>query len=120
MFGAARNPKVLMKQLSLLLATFFGIGKLPKAPGTWASLAALPLFWLLIPNLPLHVAVLVILFFVGVPLCTRAEKEMGEKDASSIVLDEVLGMGTALVAVPREYPYLIMAFLLFRFHSWIF
>jgi len=108
-----------VKSFCVWIATFFGIGRIPFAPGTWASLAALPFFWFLVPRPPIHILTLVLLFIVGIPLCTRAEKDMGETDPSSIVLDEVLGMGVALVGVPRETPYILMAFILFRlFDIW--
>jgi len=108
-----------MKTFCIWIATFLGIGKIPFAPGTWASLAAVPIFWTLIPHLPAHLSILAVLFLLAVPICTRAEREMEETDPSAIVLDEVLGMGVALLGVPREFPFVLMAFILFRlFDIW--
>ncbi len=108
-----------MNAFSVAWATFFGVGKLPLAPGTWASAVAVPLFWFLMPTPIFHALVLALLMGFGVPVCTRAEKVAGERDPGSVVLDEVLGMGVALWAVPREPHFILMAFILFRlFDIW--
>jgi phosphatidylglycerophosphatase A len=107
--------------MQVLLATFFGVGRLPFAPGTWASAAALPIFWFLVPHPILHGAALVLVAALGVPVCTAAERLAGERDPGSVVLDEVAGMGTALLFLPLEHaPYMaLMAFILFRlFDIW--
>lgn len=108
-----------MRPLAILLATGFGIGRLPVAPATWAS-AAVAL--LLIPEacrapLALGVAILVV-----TPLAIwasgEAEKDLGH-DAHPIVIDEVAGMLVSVVAVPHASAspllFLASAFLLFRF-----
>jgi len=113
-----------MRSFSTILATFFGVGRLPLAPGTWASAVALVLFWFVLPMPLLHAGLLLLLCIVGVPACTSAERAAGEHDPGWVVLDEVLGMGVALWALPLqpvEYrPYLVlMAFILFRlFDIW--
>lgn len=113
-----------MKKINWLIATFFGIGKLPWAPGTFASLAAVPLFYPLINDPPLHAAVLVVVYFAGVYAAGQAEKDMKEKDPSCVVIDEVLGMGVAMLWVPvivgiPQWPFVVMAVILFRiFDIW--
>ena len=107
-----------MRPLAILLATGFGLGRLPVAPATWAS-AAVAL--LLVPEacrapLALGVAILVV-----TPLAIwasgEAEKVLGH-DAHPIVLDEVAGMLVSVVAVPHAsaspFLFLASAFLLFR------
>jgi phosphatidylglycerophosphatase A len=108
-----------MKSPNWWISTFFGIGKIPGAPGTWASIAAVPCFYPLLGK-PLQLAaVLVGVYFLGVYTSTQMEKEVGEKDPSSAVIDEVLGMGVAMVAIPRQWPFVVMAFVLFRlFDIW--
>src|SRR5260221_14791266 len=108
-----------MKSLNQLISTFFGIGKIPWAPGTWASLVAAACFYPLIDR-PLSLfGLLVGIYFLGVYTSTQMEKETGEKDPSGAVIDEVLGMGTAMVAIPQEWPFVIMAVVLFRlFDIW--
>ena len=47
------------------------------------------------------------------------EIETGEKDPSSAVIDEVAGMGIAMLAIPNQWPFVIMAIILFRlFDIW--
>jgi len=108
-----------MKTLSFLIATFFGIGKIPMAPGTWASLAAVPCFYPLVGHPFIHAAVLVLVYFAGVFASTRLEKDMGEQDPSCAVIDEVLGMGIAMLMIPKEWQFLVMAVIFFRlFDIW--
>jgi phosphatidylglycerophosphatase A len=108
-----------MKIINFLIATFFGIGKIPLAPGTWASLAAAPCWYFLMDRPLVQVGALVGVFFLGVLTTGILEKSMGEKDPSCAVIDEVLGMGVALVGIPKEWPFIIMAVILFRiFDIW--
>jgi phosphatidylglycerophosphatase A len=108
-----------MKTFHAWVATFFGVGKMPFAPGTWASAAAIPFFYPLIDRWPVHAPVLAAVYFLGVWSCTRYSRQRGEVDPSSAVIDEVLGMGVALFAVPRQWPFILMALVLFRlFDIW--
>lgn len=96
-----------------------GVGKLPKAPGTWASLVAAILFYPLIEFPFVLGALLVGIFFIGVIACDQYSKSLKDPDPSSAVIDEVLGMGIALLAIPRDWPFVVMAFILFRlFDIW--
>lgn len=108
-----------MKHFHFWIATFFGIGKIPFAPGTWASLVAAPLFYPLIERPILHAAILVVVYFLGVYTSGKYAKSLGETDPSSAVIDEVLGMGVAMLIIPKELPFVIMAIILFRlFDIW--
>lgn len=108
-----------MKHFHFWIATFLGIGKIPLAPGTWASLAAAPLFYTLIDYPLIHLGTLVAVYFLGVYATGAYAKEIGDADPSSAVMDEVLGMGVAMWAIPRQWPFVLMAFILFRlFDIW--
>jgi phosphatidylglycerophosphatase A len=108
-----------MKYFYFLIATFFGIGKLPFAPGTWASVVAAPLFYPLIDYPAIQGCVLIAVFFIGVFACTQYAKNLAEIDPSSAVIDEVLGMGVAMLAIPKQWPFAVMALILFRvFDIW--
>ena len=108
-----------MKYFYFWIATFLGVGKLPKAPGTWASLVAALFFYPLIEYPETLGAVLVGIFFIGVLACDRYAKELKDPDPSSAVIDEVLGMGIALLGIPSDWPYVVMAIVLFRlFDIW--
>jgi len=63
------------------LAFGFGSGAAPKAPGTFGTLAAVPVF-LLLAQLPLwaYLVVVVVSFPVGIYLCGQASKDMGVHD----------------------------------------
>lgn len=95
------------------IGTFLGIGYSKFAPGTVASAAAAILFFLL--NLHWSIAALgiVLLFFIGIKSADVLEK-VYEKDASCIVIDELVGMWIALLFIPHEFYYFLAAFLLFR------
>jgi len=100
----------------MFLATGFFSGYLPKAPGTWGSLVALPL-WLGLSFLPLssYCLMLAAVFFVGWFVAGEAEKILDKPDPGCVVIDEIFGMFITLLAAPRSWLALILAFLLFRF-----
>ena len=109
-----------MRKINFLIATFFGIGKIPGAPGTWASIVAAPLFWFLLDK-PLWQfgVVLFAIYFVGVYSSGVYEKQIGQKDPSGAVIDEVLGVGVAMFGSPAQWPFVLMAVILFRlFDIW--
>lgn len=87
------------ERLQVILATWFGAGLLPRAPGTWGSLAALPFGWLLLASGSPTALVLaiVILFPLGVWAAAGYERLTGREDAGPIVIDEVLGQWIALL-----------------------
>lgn len=97
------------------LAFGFGSGLAPKAPGTAGTLAGIPLF-LLLASLPIGVYVLVVtlLFLLGVPLCERVSRDLGEHDHGGIVWDEIVGLLVTMTAVPVSWKTVIAGFLLFR------
>ncbi len=91
-------------RLILVLATWFGSGYLPYMPGTWGSLAALPLWWLLQPVSLLHYCLIVLLLGIGsIYLSGRAEAILQQADAPVIVIDEVVGQLIALAGCPKDY-----------------
>jgi len=92
-----------------------GLGYLPAAPGTWGTLGALPLYWLL-SNVPVGAAVAATLALtaVAVALSSRAETIYQGHDVQHIVIDEVVGLLWAVVAVPWRLPQIVAAFVLFR------
>ncbi len=106
-----------MTKLATLIATWFGAGLLPKAPGTWGSLAALPFAWailILFPGtLPLLIAS-VALLVVGAWASTLHSETLGVHDAGEIVVDEVVGQWIVLAIAPFSPLGWLAAFLLFR------
>lgn len=111
-----------MKFISRLLATFFGTGYAPIAPGTVGSLALVLLYWFTPPMTTIFlIGVTIAVTLVGVFSATMTEKETQAKlgkdagqDPGIIVIDEVAGMLVALIAVPKTIGFVIAAFILFR------
>jgi phosphatidylglycerophosphatase A len=99
-----------------LAATWFGVGFLPKAPGTWGSLAALPFAWAIHQTLgrPGLAAAIVIVFVVGVWSSTVIVGRGGSGDPSAIVVDEVVGQWLVLVVVHPDVFLYAAGFVLFR------
>lgn len=98
-----------------LLAFGLGSGFVPKAPGTAGTLVGIPLF-LLLSDLPLawYLAVVALLFAVGIPLCTRVSRDLGVHDHGGIVWDEIVGFLVTMTAAPPGVLPLMLGFVLFR------
>ena len=104
-----------MNRLIMALATGLWVGNIPKAPGTWGSLAAL-LPWLLLKDLtlPVYIAILLLVFIIGFVVAGSAEKMLDRPDAGCIVIDEILGMFITLTAAPAHPFAWLLGFILFR------
>ncbi|MAN99449.1 phosphatidylglycerophosphatase A [uncultured Roseovarius sp.] len=115
-------------RLTYLICTFFYVGRLRPAPGTWGSLAALPVAW------ALHLAGGPALLFAGILLsftlgwwATHLEtKGKDNHDPSEIVIDEVAGQWLAFLPVSigashagadllNLWPGFVFSFAAFRF-----
>tara|TARA_R110000744_G_scaffold419_6_gene1667 strand:+ start:4934 stop:5422 length:489 start_codon:yes stop_codon:yes gene_type:complete len=98
------------------LALGFGSGLAPKAPGTFGTIAAVPLVCLLAYSTTLtgYLLVTLIASVIGIWLCGRTAKDMMVHDDSSIVWDEIAGLLITMVAVPLSWQTLLLGFVLFR------
>ena len=112
-----------MKNPIHLLAFGLGSGLAKKAPGTWGTLAALPVWWFLlqgVPTLP-YIGVLLAGFAFGVVICEITSRDMGVHDFGGIVWDEWIGVWITLLWLPMsgnlgtDLLWLAYAFALFRF-----
>ncbi|MCA0404187.1 MAG: phosphatidylglycerophosphatase A [Proteobacteria bacterium] len=102
------------------LAFGFGSGLMPIAPGTWGTIAAIPLY-LLISSCPLvcYLFLTFIVFLIGVKLSDDVSKELGFHDFSGIVIDEIAGFLLTMTAAPVNALWIVIGFLLFRlFDIW--
>jgi len=103
------------------LATLGGMGNIPVAPGTAATLlAGIPAAYGLksLPT-PLGLLFLLILFALSCRACARAEEELGEKDPSRVVLDEIVGYLVTVLFLPKGFGPLLWGFAAFRlFDIW--
>jgi len=96
------------KNLIILVASGFGLGLVPKAPGTLGTVLGLVLAVLVPDNIYFVVGVGVL----GVWVSHEAEKILEEHDSPQIVIDEIAGF--LIAAYTWQGYYLIMAFILFR------
>lgn len=106
---SARHP-------AFLIATWFGAGLLPRAPGTWGSLAALPFAWALAWwGGPMALAAAtVVVFLVGWWAAAVYVRRTGRQDPGEVVVDEVAGQWLTLVMVPPDPLLYLAGFALFR------
>jgi phosphatidylglycerophosphatase A len=134
--STANKPHV-----SLAIATAFGLGYLPKAPGTWGSLGGILIYALTQFYFPLHpiaggavqirdqimwaartgLPITVAIALVGVWAASRAAEYAQKKDPQFVVIDEVSGQHlTYLFSLsPLNWKYLLLGFILFRvFDIW--
>ncbi len=111
-----------MNRLARIISTGFGVGYFPVAPGTMGALAISIVYWLS-PNISLLYFIIIIslLIALGIYSATIIEKEIKSKlgpekgkDPGLIVIDEIIGMLIALIALPKTKIFLIWAFILFR------
>jgi len=99
-----------------LLAFGLGSGCAPVAPGTFGTLAAIPLYLLVAPlSAPIYGALVVVLFVVGVWLCGRTAKQLGVHDHPGIVWDEWVGFLLTMFLAPVSWVSVLLGFVLFRF-----
>lgn len=104
-----------MYNLIMLIATGCYSGYLPKAPGTWGSLAGLLLFLLLQPlELSHYLAVVAVLFVTGTLAAGEAEKILDNRDPGVVVIDEIVGILITMIGIPLTPWTLFLGFILFR------
>ena len=105
----------------MLIATLFGVGLIPIAPGTCGSLVALPIAWAISGRSGAFglALVLAVVFTVGCWAAGVVAKASGVRDPGAVVIDEVCGQWLVLLATPLDPVAWGFAFLLFRlFDIW--
>jgi len=117
----APDARFLLSHPAHFIALGFGSGLAPKAPGTFGTLAALGLYWLLALVLPpLVIAFVGIpLFFIGIWASGVAARNLGVKDHGAIVIDEIAAFLPLAALASASLPLQLVAFGLFRlFDIW--
>lgn len=113
----ANNPslKALLRSPVLLFAFGFGSGLSPKAPGTMGTIAAIPL-WLLLVQLsqPVYLVLILLSGVVGIYICGAAAERLGVHDHGGIVWDEFVGFWVAMAFLPSDCVSIVLGFVLFR------
>jgi phosphatidylglycerophosphatase A len=105
-----------LRHPAALIATGCGVGLLPKAPGTWASLATLPLAWLLdhLAGRASLVIAGVVIALAGVWASQVYVARHRVEDPGEVVVDEIAAQLLVLAAVPLTLLSSVLGFLLFR------
>lgn len=98
----------------------FGWGLAPVAPGTFGTIAAIPVYLFLSQLTPSAYLLAVVAFFaVGVWLCGRSSEMLGVHDHGGIVWDEFVGFFITMMFAPPGLIWIVVGFILFRvFDIW--
>lgn len=104
------------EKLALCFACWFGAGLMPLAPGTWGTLTAVPLVWVLSHFGEFYEGLgLVLLVPMAIWSSGLCERHLGRNDPSEAVIDEVAGFLLTLFLLPLSWLTLSLGFVLFRF-----
>ena len=98
------------------LAVGFGSGLAPKAPGTFGTLAAIPVYLLMVSFLstPLYLIGTLLACVVGIWICGKAADAVNVHDHPAIVWDEIAGYLVTMAFVPVNLTNIVLGFALFR------
>jgi phosphatidylglycerophosphatase A len=123
-----------MNKVYSLLATGFGLGYLPKAPGTWGSLLGLPVGWYFAAMYPvasettgwwdlnvflIGIAALVVMSIFSYKVIKETEIIWNSHDDKKIVIDEIVGQAIPIMFLPPSWSLIATAFIFFRlFDIW--
>jgi len=116
MTASRLRPRFAFVHPAHFIAVGFGAGLAPFAPGTFGTLVAFPLWWLLGSWLsPLELgALLALLFAIGVWACEVTGRHLGVADHGAMVWDEIVAFLAVLLVVPARPAWQIAAFVVFR------
>ena len=108
--------RFLLSRPAHLIAFGFGAGLVPVAPGTFGTLLALPLYWLIQPRVDAveYLLLVVVLFGLGIWACDVTGRAVGVADHGGMVWDETVAFLLVLFFVPAAPLWQAAAFLLFR------
>jgi phosphatidylglycerophosphatase A len=94
----------------------FGSGLSPKAPGTFGTLAAIPLFLLCADFPPLiYLGIVSVMSMAGIWFCGKTARDVGVHDHGAIVWDEFVGFFITMFMVPVSVLSVVIGFAVFRF-----
>jgi phosphatidylglycerophosphatase A len=103
------------QKISIMISTCFWVGLLPKAPGTWASLAAVGMYGLFSELIWQQQAQIIIAtMLLGVFCIFQVQNKIGPRDDGRFVIDEVVGMWIGVASFPFHWAWMLGGFLVFR------
>ena len=97
-----------------VVATGFGAGRFPAAPGTAGTLVALPLWYWSGGSGVRHLLLLCVVLLVSVPAAREEMAATGNPDPGTVVIDEIAGMLLAATGIAWSVRSALLLFLLFR------
>lgn len=102
------------------IAFGFGSGLMPFAPGTFGTLAAMPLYLLFFGlHWSVYCSLTILAFILGVVVSNRVTADLGIHDYKGIVWDEVVGYFLTMFLAPPGMLWMFLGFILFRiFDIW--
>ena len=110
------RAKISLKNPAHFLALGFGSGLAPFMPGTFGTLAAIPVFWLMADlSIWIYAAITLLACVYGVVICAKTASDMGVHDHGAIVWDEIAGYLITMLMVPFSWQTVLLGFVLFRF-----
>lgn len=119
-FAAGHLPGVRRTRWAWITATFFGLGLLKPGPGTYGSIAATVVWFLVMRRVPTNLTPWITLAMaaaatlIGIPAATRVARESGRKDPQIVVIDEVAGQWLALTLAAPTPLLALLGLVLFR------
>lgn len=102
------------------IAFGFGSGLMPVMPGTWGTLAGIPVYLLLVGLSPIvYLTMTLLAFLLGVYVSHCVSRDLGVDDYPGIVWDEVVGYLLTMFLAPEGVAWMVVGFVLFRiFDVW--
>ena len=119
--NAPQPARIVLTHPAGWIASGFGIGLSPRAPGTVGSLVALLPWWFFLQHqsLPVYLGVLLLAFVIGIWAGGWVIGKTGIEDPSVVVWDEFIGQWIALLLAPAGWLWMLGGFALFRlFDIW--
>lgn len=108
-------PVQVLKDPIIFVAFGFGSGLLPRAPGTFGTLCAIPIFIFTVSLGPsVYFVIVSASALVGIWICDYAAKQLGVHDHPGIVWDEIVGFLITMLAGEASLGSIIAGFVLFR------
>ncbi len=114
------SARFMLAHPARFIALGFGTGLSPFAPGTVGTLLGFPIYWsasaLLAPyGPPAMLALIALMFLVGVWACARTGRDLGLADHSGMNWDEIVAFQLVLMLTPAAWQWQAFAFFAFRF-----
>ena len=102
-------------KITVFIAEGCGIGRLPKAPGTFGTFLGIPLaYGVSFLGWPEAVIFTLLIIVFSIWIAHLAAKTLGKKDPGSVVIDEIAGMLVTLVGLKFNWTVVVLGFILFR------